>query len=141
MPSKNIKWKLDTKELDRIIKDADTNADKIARHLAFKGEGYAKQEAAVDKSAMRNSIYTVTSKEDNYQTASQAAKSANPEVKTAPIPKPEKGQARFGPCVDYGLYQEFGTSKMDPHPFMTPAVERLRKEFKDGATYREMVNK
>ena len=140
-----MNWTLDTKEIDRIIKDADTNADKIVRKLTFKGVGYAKENAAVDTSAMRNSVYAVTANEDGYAEASGKAmgaawQQAGEIRETEPHPAPGNGEARFGPCVDYALYQEFGTSKMAAHPFMIPAIEQLRKEFNNGTTYREMVD-
>lgn len=31
--------------------------------------------------------------------------------------------------VEYGVYQEFGTSKMAAHPFMTPAIEKWAQKF------------
>lgn len=31
--------------------------------------------------------------------------------------------------VEYGIFQEIGTSRMDAHPFMTPAVEAVRPQF------------
>ena len=136
----DLEFKLDTTELDRIIRDADVNADKIVRYLAFKGEGYAKELAPYDTTALRNSIYTVTHEEDHYREADSNAKSKRKDVITEPHPAPEKGEARFGPCVSYASYQEFGTSKMSAHPYMTPAIERLRKEMQDGTTYREMVD-
>ena len=35
--------------------------------------------------------------------------------------------------VEYGVYQEFGTSRGVPaHPFMTPAVEAVRPAFERG---------
>jgi hypothetical protein len=34
--------------------------------------------------------------------------------------------------VKYGVYQEFGTRYMAPHPFMTPAVEAVRGPMKEG---------
>lgn len=30
--------------------------------------------------------------------------------------------------VDYASYQEFGTSKMPPHPYMRPAIEKHKNE-------------
>jgi HK97 gp10 family phage protein len=36
----------------------------------------------------------------------------------------EAAQVSVG--VDYGVYQEFGTSKMSAQPFLTPAVESVR---------------
>ena len=35
----------------------------------------------------------------------------------------ESTYAEVGTNVDYGMYQEFGTSKMKPQPFLTPAFE------------------
>ena len=34
--------------------------------------------------------------------------------------------------VDYGVHNEFGTSRMSAHPFMTPAIEGVRSEFLEG---------
>lgn len=33
--------------------------------------------------------------------------------------------------VEYGIYLEMGTTKMDPRPFMKPAFERERQTLKD----------
>lgn len=32
--------------------------------------------------------------------------------------------AEIGPTVDYGLWQEIGTSKMAPQPYLAPAYDR-----------------
>jgi len=34
--------------------------------------------------------------------------------------------------VEYGLYQELGTTKMDAQPFMVPAVEKVRPGFTEA---------
>uniref|UniRef100_A0A6H1ZDD2 Putative tail protein n=1 Tax=viral metagenome TaxID=1070528 RepID=A0A6H1ZDD2_9ZZZZ len=34
--------------------------------------------------------------------------------------------------VNYGIYQEFGTSRMAAHPFITPAIEHIRPAFEKG---------
>ena len=52
--------------------------------------------------------------------------------------KPNEGEARVGPCVDYAAYQEFGTSKMAAHPYLTPAFEKVRTKFEDGTTFKEL---
>ena len=138
MPSNDITWKLDTKKLDAIVANCDMKTEQILRRLAFEIEGIAKQLAPYDTTALRNSIYTVTEKEDNYQQASADAISKRPGIETEAHPKPGKGEARVGPCVEYAAYQEFGTSKMSAQPYMTPAVEKVRGKFEDGSTYKEL---
>jgi HK97 gp10 family phage protein len=34
-----------------------------------------------------------------------------------------------GDGVEYGIYQELGTSRMAAHPFMRPAVEMVQREY------------
>lgn len=36
----------------------------------------------------------------------------------------------IGTAVEYAPYQEFGTSKIDPHPFIKPAVQDHVDEYK-----------
>ena len=131
-------WRLDTTELDRIVANSEMKAEQVLRRLAFEVEGNAKMLAPYDTTALRNSIYTVTEKENDYDKAENAAKSKNPRVQTEAHPKPGKGEARVGPCVDYAEYQEFGTSKMAAQPYLIPAVERVRSKFEDGSTYKEI---
>jgi HK97 gp10 family phage protein len=38
-------------------------------------------------------------------------------------------QAAIGPSADYGRYVEFGTSRMAPHAYMGPALDRHAAEF------------
>lgn len=40
--------------------------------------------------------------------------------------------ATIGPTVNYGGYQEFGTSKMPPHPYMGPALDRNTGPFQQA---------
>ena len=66
-------------------------------------EGYAKEEAPVDTGELRNSISHATM--DNHAVA-------------------------IGTNVEYGIYQEMGTYKMAPHPFIKPAVADHTEEYK-----------
>jgi len=34
--------------------------------------------------------------------------------------------------VEYGIFNEFGTSKMAAHPFMIPAIEKWARKFQDA---------
>lgn len=42
----------------------------------------------------------------------------------------DKPFAEVGTNVEYGIYQEFGTSKMKANPFLTPALESNRNKIK-----------
>jgi len=132
--------KLDTRELDRIASQLNIKRDAVGRRMAFQIEGLAKMIAPKLFGALRNSIYTVTQHENNYSTASAAAKAANPKVNTSPHPVPTGNIiANVGPSVDYAEYQEFGTSRMAAQPYMTPAVEQIAKRYNDGTEWKELV--
>ena len=135
-----IKVKLDTARLDQIAKDLDKNRDQVLRLLAFDVEGGAKMFAPVDTGALMNSIYTVAKDYDGYSQAAAAAREKNPKVNLVRLPDPANDYtAHIGPCVEYGIYQEFGTHKMAAHPFMAPAVEKTLNKFSNGKTWEKLV--
>lgn len=141
MPNK-ITWTVNTRELDRITANCDLNTEQILRRLAFEIVGDAKQLAPRDTSALSNSIYAATDKEDGYEQAAQAAHSANPGVVTEPAPRPEKGQAVVAAAVEYAGYVEFGTPARPNYPkqpYFIPAFERVRGKFDNGDTYKELI--
>jgi HK97 gp10 family phage protein len=100
-----VSVKLDTSVLDRMIAEHEREASQIVRAGAFAIEGHAKDKAPVDTGALKNSI---------------------------------EAEERSGPLawwvhdgVEYGIYQELGTSRMAAQPFLTPAVEGVRKRWND----------
>ena len=38
-------------------------------------------------------------------------------------------QRHVGTTVPYGVYQEFGTSRIPPRPFLGPALEKARRKY------------
>ena len=143
MSDKGIAWVVDTRELDRIVANCDMNTEQIIARLAAEIVADAKQLAPVDTSALRNSITFDTEKNaGNYEQAMQAVKAARPSVQTEPLPKPEKGQAVVGACVEYAGYVEFGVPSRPNYPqqpYMIPAFEMVRGKFDSGATYEELI--
>lgn len=133
---------LDTSECDRIAAKLGTNVDAVVRRAAFEIEALAKDKAPWDTTALKNSIYTSTSKENNYSVADAAAKSKNPKAITEPIPVPEKeGYANVGPCVVYAARVEYGFVGEDSlgrlfnqaaQPYLTPAAEEIAKKYNSG---------
>ena len=133
-------FKLDTRELDKIVREMDGNKNKVGRMIGFELENEAKQRAKRVTGAMNSSIYTVTKDYDGYSAASGAARQANPKVLTQPHPKPSGNVlANVGPCVNYAEYVEFGTSRMAAQPFLTPAAEVISQKINDGTYWRKLV--
>lgn len=71
--------------------------------VGIAAEGYAKEEAPVDTGELRNSITHATL--DGKAVA-------------------------VGTNTEYGIYQEMGTYKMSPHPFIQPAISGHDGEYK-----------
>ncbi len=88
---------LDTSQLDRLAKSLDTNVDRALASLAEYVKGNAANLAPYDTGALSNSISTEKERELLYIVFDQ---------------------------VEYGLWQELGTSKIAAQPFMVPAIER-----------------
>lgn len=129
--SRNTVIKLDTTELDRLVKELPEMEDEIVRSTAFAAMGrmVAHAEASVDTGANMNSIHVKTIDFDGSGVAIAAAKAANPAAGIADFPKPTKhGIAHVGPAMEYSLYLEFGTHKMAAQPFVYPAMEGVEQE-------------
>lgn len=92
--------KLDTEALDKYAASLGTNTDRALAAIAFQVLGIAKTKAPYDTGALSNSI----------------------EVEKA------WGGYIVKDGVEYGVFQELGTSKMAAHPFMVPAVEQAARD-------------
>ncbi|MFA5154420.1 MAG: hypothetical protein WC554_17885, partial [Clostridia bacterium] len=66
-------------------------------------------------------------------------KGMNPKVNTIQHPKPEKGFINVGPCVDYAMPVEFGTSKMAAQPYLVPAAESVSQKFNSGERWKGLT--
>ena len=96
--------KLDTRVLDAIAAGLNKNSDQVLASVAFQVEAEAKVRAPVDTGTLKNSIHTEKKKQGLYWVADG---------------------------VEYGIYQELGTSRMSAHPFMKPAVEKVQQYLAD----------
>lgn len=95
---------LDTKVLDRITSELRPKARAIVENYGNIIMSSAVMLAPVDTGALINSITSESKMTgDLTYTVSDG--------------------------VDYGVYQEFGTSKMPAHPFMRPAIEKWAAKF------------
>ena len=90
-------------DLGKASYEATRRAQKVVAKTAADIEATAKSLAAVDTGTMRNSIGTTISGGGLT--------------------------AEVGPTVDYAIYNEYGTRRMAPRPFMGPALERHSEPF------------
>ena len=67
--------------------------------------------APEDEGRLKNSIMYKT-------TLSKSSTQGEPEIS----PNPQKLEGYVGSALNYSIYQEFGTRKMKPHPFLRPAI-------------------
>ena len=93
---------LETHGLQQILRSLDGDAEKVLDVAARNIERIAKDLAPIDTGALKNSIHV---------------------IKERPL------ERIIADGVEYGIYQEFGTSRMGAQPFLVPAVERVRKGF------------
>lgn len=98
--------KLDTKTLDKWIAMTGQSTDRAMAGIAFQVGGEAANLAPVKTGNLKNSL-------------------------TANIERVSEAHYTVSDGTDYGIYQELGTNKMAAHPFMIPAVEKVRKYIKD----------
>ena len=96
----NVTFTSNLPEIETAVQQAKARALEI---MGGKAESYAKKLAPVDTGNLRNSI-------------THAQEDENTEV--------------IGTNVEYAPYQELGTHKMAPHPFLRPAAENHASEYK-----------
>ena len=90
-------------DLGKASYEATRRAQVVVRKTAADIEATAKSLAAVDTGTMRNSIGTTISGGGLT--------------------------AEVSPTVHYAIYNEYGTRRMAPRPFMGPALERHSEPF------------
>ena len=96
--------KLDTAILDRMTAQMRPKAAAIVEEHGLAIASEAAQGAPVDTAALRNSLLSESGMTGDMEFTIQDG-------------------------VEYGVFQELGTSKMAAQPFLVPAVERRRAAF------------
>lgn len=139
MPRQSV-VQLDTRRLNRILRNLPGNTSDAVGKVAFSIERKAKMKAPVDTGALRASIYTrVGTRQDGFTQARAAAKARNPDEDMHELPEPENNTtAHVGPSVEYAVEVEYGTNRKAAQPYLTPAVRETERElaqiFGDVAT-------
>ena len=133
---------IDTKVLDRIVAKTGAIREDAVREAAFAVEAKAKANfnkytpRPVDTGTLRNSIYTTFENMPELdQNPRSLKKKRNVDIShidRTPLPKPRNGRhedvAFIGPSVNYGIYVEFGTTKMAARPYLADSVKGVQKD-------------
>ncbi len=117
----NSRVTTDTTRLNRLIDRIPGNRKKAIKAVGFRVEALAKMKAPVDLGNLRNSIYMRSSEENPVS-----------ELATEELPKPPESSVYIGPSVEYGIYQELGTSVMEAQPYLLPALREVESELEES---------
>lgn len=124
--------------LPEIAAKIEERASAAVRKAAFDIVARAMAEAGTFRQTgfLMNSIYMVTKGGDNKRPYSMVQAPQGDQVLLEQVETPaEKTTAIVAVGANYGYFVEFGTSHMASHPFLTPAVERVRPEFEKALDY------
>jgi len=102
MADLGVKVKVNMKRLEALQNGLGPKAGAVLDKTAIDVEAGAKERAPVDTGALRSSLHTE---------------------------KPDTFKRIIADGVNYGVFNEYGTHKMGARPFLTPAVEIVRKPF------------
>jgi len=129
----------DFNHFEQVYQELDQKIGELVRVTALKIEAKAKRSAPVDTGFLRQSIYTTTEGGSDFAGASAAAKKRGAKRNKAgsssaatlfpPVPAPMHNQAVIAVGATYGIFLEFGTSRMAARPFLTPALEAYRYKY------------
>lgn len=124
--------KLDLQPLFQLRKDLAPAVERALDSTLDQARQTAKFHAHVVSGAMQAGTYTATHTKSGYQAAAAAAQSADPEVNILPeVPRPAPGSGVLSNATEQSLYEEFGTVKHGPHPFLMPAAIEAEKVYPD----------
>ena len=118
MADLNYNIKLDLTEANVYFNAFPKKMEFVVNNIVKKGillvERYAKQLAPVDTGRLRASIGGGSFKGGSFSDGTGRSFG--------------NLEASIRPFVNYAIYQELGTRRMQAHPFMGPAVDRVRQE-------------
>ncbi len=112
-----------TSNLDAFYDEFDEAVKKTLMEIGIEAEKNAKKEItakkAVDTGRLRNSI-----------TWAIGGEGANAPGYSGTAPKKDQPCVYVGTNVNYAKYVEYGTSRMKARPYLRPAVEDFKDEYK-----------
>jgi HK97 gp10 family phage protein len=113
----------------------DIGNEKSIMSLAMKTTAQAKLLAPVDRGPLRNSImWKMKRNEGGFNDSGKEP--ASRKIRVTLI---DNHEAYIGSNIKYAVYQEFGTRRIPPHPYLRPAIAKVvlgkgKEEIKDIMT-------
>ncbi len=112
----SVEWKHSNP--DTINKVFDDVSKKTSLMIAIKITGRAKALSPYDKGRLRNSIMWKVGKEEGGFNDS-SGEFADKQITISPE---KESDGYIGSNLEYATYQEFGTRRMAPQPYLRPAI-------------------
>lgn len=116
----------DTRRLNSIIVNSDRNNRQFIKAVGFSVEARAKMKDPIDIGNLVNSIYTATSDDNTMPVINE------PDIVREELPKPDNTSVFIGPSVEYGIFQELGTTIMEAQPYMLPALREIEDQLRNN---------
>lgn len=112
---------------DEVLEALDLAKDAALEAIGAKAAGYAFMLAPADTGRLRNSLTWATKKTEgrSFSYADDNGVRYSYEIGNGV----DKDSVYVGTNVEYAVYQEMGTSKIDAQPYLKPAVENHREEY------------
>lgn len=107
----------------------DTSA---AREVASRIAGAGPRIGAVGSAVLRRTAYTIQADAQALAPVDTGALRASISTTIAGDGRSGQMSAEIGPTVEYGVYQEYGTSTQAGTPYMGPAYDRQIPAFTDA---------
>ena len=144
MANAGVTYHLDTRELDKLAAALNGNRMDVLTAAGFEVERSAKKRAPYITGALSNSIFTKTSKENDYSEASSNARDKNENVEILSLDEfpDDENKVIIAPCVNYGIWVELGHGENPtPKPYLFPALEEIINAINQGKFWERLFKR
>lgn len=132
MPLRSVGFSLDLAPLESLKKELIPATMRAIENTLDEVKEIAQDLADQITGSMAAGTYIATHEKSGYQKAVTAAKALNPDAKILPeAPQPIANEGVLSNVTEQSIFEEFGTVKRGPHPFMTPAAMQGEQIFQD----------
>lgn len=116
----------------QVMAALDKAASQIVKKAAFDVQAKAANNITandqIDTGFMKSSVYVVTKSTSTYGAGVVAGSPGSALLSEVPPPETDT-EALVAVGANYGLFQELGTSRLPPRPYLVPALEAVKPSF------------